>query len=203
MYRFATKPLFLLIFAIGCALAASANASPAVAGGNACHRAPAEKEGNGTLVEMIANCFTPIVLRVDAGEAVVFRNNDQMDHVVAGVAQTWATSADKPMKVGETATFTFAEGTYPYSCSLHVGMSGVIVAGSGSSSSASLVRESVPVQRSTYLAPDTAVGAPAAALAAAPTESGEGNELVFAGLGALAGAVAVLLGVGARGLRKP
>ena len=117
------------LLAAGLASMLPVAAGPASAGGG-CHRAGSEgrDEGSGTTVEMRGNCFGPTVLRVEAGAEVTFVNRDDVAHRLDGVG--WA--SDVPLAPGSLATHRFDRpGTYPYTCILHVGMSGAVVVGDG------------------------------------------------------------------------
>jgi plastocyanin len=100
-------------------------AAPAVAGGG-CHSGATQGEGD--TVEMMDACFTPSILRVQPGDAVTFVNRDPITHNVGG--NLWGNLDD--MNRGDAFTATFdEEGTYPFACSYHPGMTGAIVVGSG------------------------------------------------------------------------
>ena len=117
------------VLAVGLAGMALVAAQPASAGGG-CHRAESEgqDEGTGTTVEMRGNCFGPTVLRVEAGSEVTFVNRDEVVHRIDGVG--WA--SESPVAPGSRTTHRFDRpGTYPYTCILHVGMSGAVVVGDG------------------------------------------------------------------------
>jgi plastocyanin len=104
----------------------------ASAGGGCLHGTPAT-EGDGTVVEMVDACFTPAVLHVDPGATVAFVNRDGMNHQVAGVGDTWGSLTE--LLPGDRVTYTFeTDGVYLYSCWLHPGMVGAVVAGSGAGS---------------------------------------------------------------------
>jgi plastocyanin len=101
----------------------------ASAGGGCLHGTP-PSEGEGTVVEMVDACFTPTVLHVDPGTTVTFVNRDEMNHQVAGVGDTWGSFTE--LLRGDRVTYTFeTDGVYLYSCWLHPGMVGAVVAGSG------------------------------------------------------------------------
>lgn len=113
------------------ALAAAALAAiaipgaPALAGGG-CHAGVTT--GTGDTVEMRDACFTPTSLRVEPGASVTFVNRDPITHNVGGTQ--WGNLAD--MDEGDAFTATFADpGVYPYACSYHPGMTGVVVVGTG------------------------------------------------------------------------
>ena len=145
------------VLAVGLASVALVAAGPASAGGG-CHRAESEgqDEGAGTTVEMRANCFGPTVLRVEAGSEVTFVNRDEVAHRLDGVG--WA--SESPLAPGARTTHRFDQpGTYPYTCILHIGMSGAVVVGDGRGSG-----RVVEVAPATVLAaaPGATPGAPAA-----------------------------------------
>ena len=99
-------------------------AATATAGGG-CHSQPTQ--GSGDTVTMSKMCFRPSVLRVDPGTEVTFVNEDPMVH---NVSAEWGTAQD--LKVGDTFSATFpVEGTFPYACTYHYGMTGAIVVGDG------------------------------------------------------------------------
>ena len=98
----------------------------AAAGGGGCYGGATQGEGD--RVEMAKACFTPNVLRVDPGTEVTFVNLDPMTHNVS--ATGWGTAQD--LEKGDSFTATFAdEGTFPYACMYHYGMTGAIVVGDG------------------------------------------------------------------------
>ena len=90
-------------------------------------RAFATPPSNATSAEVkIDNfSFTPATLTVSAGTTVTWTNHDDIPHTVV--------SDDKSMKskaldTDDKFSFSFSKpGTYPYFCSLHPKMKGVIV----------------------------------------------------------------------------
>jgi plastocyanin len=119
---FAGVPLVLLI---GWAVAGTA-----VAGGG-CHGAPESEarpsEASAAVVKIDGCTFAPTVARVAAGTEVRFINASQAFHDIVGRDRAWGTEA---LDVGREFRHTFQdEGLYPFSCSLHPGMAGVIVVG--------------------------------------------------------------------------
>ena len=104
----------------GLALAPAASAG----GGGGCAETT---EGTGSVVEIRNFCFTPTVIRVDDGSTVTFVNRDDAPHNVTG--GNWGSSS---LVLGDEITQRFdAAGTYAYSCTLHVGMTGAVVVGDG------------------------------------------------------------------------
>jgi plastocyanin len=98
---------------------------PATAGGG-CHAGVTT--GSGTVVEMVDACFTPTSLYVRPGDTVTFTNRDPMVHNVT--ANDWGNLGD--LAAGDSFRATFErEGTYPYACTYHPGMTGAIVVGDG------------------------------------------------------------------------
>ena len=138
---------------------------------------------------MIDACFTPTVLHVGPGTEVTFVNRDDMNHQVTGVGGTWGTFDD--LGAGDRVSYVFEEdGVYVYSCFLHAGMVGAIVAGSGTGSAG---LAAAPVSGGTVTRADTAAKPPAAA----PADDGSilGELLAGGALGLLlsGGLVAVAL----------
>jgi plastocyanin len=79
----------------------------------------------GTEVNIDNFAFTPQELTVKAGTAVVFRNRDDILHVVVG---TNGEFHSKALDTDDSFSFTFAKaGTYAYFCGLHPQMQGRIV----------------------------------------------------------------------------
>ena len=71
-------------------------------------------------------CITPTALHVDPGTEVTFVNRDPLAHVVVGVG--WGEWTE--LGTGDETTHRFDEtGSFPYTCNLHPGMSGVVLVG--------------------------------------------------------------------------
>jgi plastocyanin len=84
--------------------------------------------GTGTTVAITKMCFRPSLLSVERGATVTFVNKDPIDHNVNG--QLWGHFDD--LRPGSRFEATFDEdGTYPFACTLHPGMTGAIVVGDG------------------------------------------------------------------------
>ena len=104
-------------------IAALAGAASAAAGGGG-HCAPTE--GSAEQVVLEGACFTPSTLRADVGETVTFVNRDPTAHNVSGTG--WGHYED--MGQGDRFTTSFkVDGIYPFACTLHPGMNGVVVVG--------------------------------------------------------------------------
>jgi plastocyanin len=102
-----------------------AAAGPARAGGG-CHAGVTQ--GTGTTIEIVDACFTPTILHVTPGAAVTWVNTDPFDHNIT--ANGWGQFDG--LGAGERFSATFDQGgLYPFACTLHPGMSGVIVVGNG------------------------------------------------------------------------
>ena len=68
--------------------------------------------------------FNPQTLTVKAGTAVIWTNQDDIPHTVAGPPAF----RSKALDTAQSYTFTFTTpGTYKYFCSLHPHMTGTIV----------------------------------------------------------------------------
>jgi plastocyanin len=101
-------------------------AIPAHAGGS-CHEP--STQGSTATIEITGVCFTPTINRVAPGSTVSWRNTSGIDHNLAGSAEEFGVHEF----VGTQAVrITFpAAGTYPYACTFHPGMTGVVIVGDG------------------------------------------------------------------------
>jgi plastocyanin len=115
-------------------------AMPASAGGG-CH-GPAT-EGTGVAVELGKACMSPTVLHVSPGATVTWTNHDPMLHNVYGSG--WALGELAP---GQSGASTFdSPGTYPYACTLHLGMTGAVVVDGATAPAPAPVAEPVAAVR--------------------------------------------------------
>jgi plastocyanin len=170
-------------------------AIPALAGGG-CHAGVTT--GDGDTVEMSDACFTPTSLHIEPGDAVTFVNRDPITHNVGG--NLWGHLEDMARGDAFTATFDDA-GVFPYACSYHPGMTGVIVVGSAVGAGNGervdvapfVAAEPVPA---TTIAPDTT-------LAAATTPLRETSSPAIGWIAAGAAGLALGLGVGLFARRRP
>ena len=104
-------------------IGALAGTTSAAAGGGG-HCAPTE--GSVEQVVLEGACFTPSTLRADVGETVTFVNRDPTAHNVSGTG--WGHYEN--MGQGDRFTTSFeVDGIYPFACTLHPGMNGVVVVG--------------------------------------------------------------------------
>ena len=98
---------------------------PVAAAGGGCHQ-PDPTEGSGQTVRLSGNCMSPTVLMAEAGE-ITFINDDSVMHNVTG------SGLFEELAAADTFTHRFSAGTYPFSCTLHPGMNGVLVVGDAAS----------------------------------------------------------------------
>ena len=96
-------------------------------GGGGCGQPVTDATASGVDIEDF--CFSPTIVRVGVGDAVTFTNVDPFPHSVLGANATWGDYAGFRK---ESVTYRFSEpGVYPYVCTYHVGMVGVVVVGDG------------------------------------------------------------------------
>jgi plastocyanin len=87
---------------------------------------PASSPVATTSVTIADFAFGPGVITVRAGSTVTWTNKDQDAHTVA----ITGAPPSQPLVSGDTYTHTFAQpGTYPYRCSIHPTMRGMVVVG--------------------------------------------------------------------------
>jgi plastocyanin len=189
MRRNVTVSLALLPFVL---LLGWAAAGVALAGGG-CHFAgtsePLTGEAASTVVKMDGCTYAPTVTRVPVGAQVRFVNSSQTYHDVTGRNHEWGTDV---LDAGEEYRHQFATaGVYPYSCSLHPGMAGVVIVGS-------------PIAADAAHVPDTADIAPVAATAPVAPTSAENSPLPYVAAGGfgLLGGLAIGAAIVAR-RRRP
>jgi plastocyanin len=146
-----------------------------VSAGGGCHAEtePIATEGSSATVMLEGCTFTPTIARVPVGAEVKFVNASVTPHDVTGRKFAWRS---EQLELGESHVQRFtAPGLYPYSCSLHPGMAGVVIVGSPDFALASDV-EVPPIQ------PGTAATSAAGGDAMLPI-------MAAGGLGVLAGAL--------------
>jgi plastocyanin len=152
-----------------------------VTAGGGCHggEGTMATEASATVVKIDGCTFAPAVTRVPVGTEVTFLNTSMAPHDVTGRNHEWGTPT---LNVGASfaARFTKA-GVFPYSCSLHPGMAGVVIIGSPVSAAAAAEATD---------APDTA-----AVAATAPAATGLGGSDPTLAI-ASAGGVGLLAGLG-------
>ena len=114
---------------LAAALTFLALGGPSAAGGCVNEARPAESTDPAVRIDKCQ--FRAGILRVPVGTVVKWTNDDVFPHVISGI--DWGRT--QPMlSTGESWSHTFTEaGIYPYTCTLHPGMSAVVfVGGSGS-----------------------------------------------------------------------
>ena len=117
----ASIPLLMLL---GFAAAGFATA------GGGCHggEGATTTEASSSVVKIDGCTFAPTVTRVPVGTEVRFLNTSLAGHDIIGRNHEWGTDL---LAAGASYSQKFrAAGVYPYSCSLHPGMAGVVIAGS-------------------------------------------------------------------------
>jgi len=172
-----TVPLLLLL---GSAAAGAVFAGGGCHGGSENQATPAEADAS--VVKIDGCTFAPTVARVPAGVDVRFINSSIAFHDIVGRDRAWGTEGLDP---GEQFVHRFQDtGVYPFSCSLHPGMAGVIVVGSPA------------------VAVDDAAQVAAVEPSPAPAATGDSTVpiVAVAGISLLAGAALGALGV--RGITR-
>lgn len=116
----ATVPLLLILGLI---------ATGAATAGGGCHggTGATASTASSTVVRIDGCTFQPTVNQVPVGVLVTFLNTSGGPHDVTGGSGGWKSPI---LDGGAAYTHRFTEsGVYPYSCSLHPGMAGVVVVG--------------------------------------------------------------------------
>jgi plastocyanin len=117
------RPVVMAVLAA--ALTLLAVATPSAAGGSINTSKPIE--GSSPDVRIDKCQFWSGVLRVPVGTVVTWTNVDVFPHVISGI--NWGRT-DPMLTTGGTFSHTFVEaGIYPYTCTLHPGMSAVVFVG--------------------------------------------------------------------------
>lgn len=132
-----------------------------VTAGGGCHAEtePIASEGASVVVKIDGCTFAPTITRVPVGAEVRFINDSDAPHDVTGRKFAWGSGE---LVRGQSYTRRFASaGMYPYSCSLHPGMAGVVVVGSPNLSLASDV-QAAPVEPATPVSSDATISIVAA-----------------------------------------
>ncbi|MBF8289548.1 MAG: hypothetical protein HW391_516 [Chloroflexi bacterium] len=162
---------------------------PAALAGGGCHDG-GTKPGVGTAptVKIDGCTFGPAINRVEVGTVVTWMNTSVTPHDVTGAQGAWGS---RVLEVGGSFSQAFpVAGLYPYSCSLHPGMAGVIeVVAKGSAAVAGAAASAAP--------------APAADQSSAtdstPDGAGDLVPVAAGGLGIVLGALGAALFVRRRG----
>lgn len=171
------RSILRLLLVSSLLLAAGRLAAVTVRAGGGCHggEGAVPTETAGTTVVRIDGCtFAPTIDRVPVGTVVTFLNTATAPHDVTGTPgrpDSWGSPILEP---GESYRYAFAKpGIYAYSCSLHPGMAGTIVASAGVQPAAAAVPDD----------PAVATAADPGATDTTPAVAGA------AGIGGLVGAV--------------
>lgn len=144
----------------------------------------------GTAVDIRDSCFSPTILRAATGDVVTFTNVDPIPHSVLGANATWGDYAGFKKKA---VTFRFSEpGVYPYVCTYHIGMVGVVVVGDGVGGAIDTPTADGPVTK--VDASDLALENTAAVAGGVPSEAdGVWPVIVAAAFGIAVGAFAAVV----------
>jgi plastocyanin len=139
-----------LILTLGWAAAGAALAGGGCHGANTVEAWPAE--GVATVVKIDGCTFAPTVTRVPLGAEVRFLNTSRAGHDIVGRAGAWGTDR---LDSGAEFSYRFTTpGVYPYSCSLHPGMAGVVVVGDAVATAAEVTDDEIaPVAASAPIEP--------------------------------------------------
>jgi len=82
---------------------------------------PPSGQGNTYNVNIQNLAFSPAALSINAGDTVIWTNNDNMQHTVTSDSGSELGSA--ALSKGQTYSHTFsAAGTFSYHCSIHTSM---------------------------------------------------------------------------------
>jgi plastocyanin len=104
-------------------------AAGTVLAGGGCHQQveATPSDASATVVKLDGCTFAPTVARVPVGAEVKWINAAGQVHDVVGRRFEWGSQA---LENGQSYTHRFATaGIYPYSCSFHPGMAGIVVVG--------------------------------------------------------------------------
>ena len=111
--------LVLAVAATGC----SSYPAPSASGTSTPAPAPAADT-----VTIKGFTFSPSTLTVKAGTTVTWTNQDRVPHSVVADTGSPAAFASDTVASGGSYTFTFTQaGSYPYHCSIHPSMTGMIL----------------------------------------------------------------------------
>jgi plastocyanin len=95
------------------------------AGGGCYHGGPESETAVGATFEIKIDeaCFGPAVLAVRPGTRITWRNLSGLHHNVSGPGIGFS---ELPARTGTFANSFDQSGYYPYACTIHAGMSGVV-----------------------------------------------------------------------------
>ena len=120
------------LLAIGGLVGVALAMAPGVAAGDPCYHGytiPPTTSAATTTVNLEPCAFVPTAAHVAPGTTVTFVNTSGEPHLITGANASWG-DRDAEMAAGASRSVTFDRaGVYPFSCSIHRGMTGVIVVG--------------------------------------------------------------------------
>lgn len=97
-----------------------------VVAGVACDNTTAGEDLHGKPVTLGDNYFNPVTLTINVGDTVVFVWNGSTHNVTFDQTQAGVPSNCGQFALGECRRIFATVGTYPYVCTLHGGMNGVV-----------------------------------------------------------------------------
>ncbi len=100
--------------------------APAAAAGGCHAQGASASRASGTTVDIKGCTFAPVALFAPVGATVRWTDDDPLPHNVVGVG--WGSTDLIGAGLSGEHPFT-AAGIYPYHCSLHPGMAGVVIVG--------------------------------------------------------------------------
>jgi plastocyanin len=109
--------------------ASALNATGGGGGGGGCHQFLRDEHATEVTIE--SSCYSPTIIRVQPGVSVTWTNRDDAPHNILGAGGISGSShRDLSLLRGGSFRHTFeTAGIFPYYCSLHPGMVGVVAVG--------------------------------------------------------------------------
>lgn len=169
--------LALITVALGVAILGTA----AAAGGGCHSQDTSTSQARGTAVEITACKFAPVVLFAPVGATVSWAQSDVVPHNVVGLG--WGDSRFMDSGSARVTNAFMSPGIYPYHCTLHADMSGVVIVGDIDLTGAAAPAGSLALAPPTPAPPTPA---PTALVASAATQPSPDRMLLAAGIAALA-----------------
>jgi plastocyanin len=125
------RRIALLLAGLPLVLALGWAAAGVVSAGGGCHGESENQvtpaEADAAVIKIDGCTFAPTVARVAAGTEVRFINASETHHDIVGRNHGWGTDS---LEAGTEFKYRFlSAGVYPFSCSLHPGMAGVVIVG--------------------------------------------------------------------------
>jgi len=101
-----------------------------------------------------SSCFAPFELSIDEGDTVMWSNDDSVTHTVTRMGDS-SFNSDLLM-AGDVFSFTFDQlGQFPYHCTLHPWMWGIIIVGDVVDTTDNVVDFSISLDRQFYFTGDS------------------------------------------------